>query len=168
MCPRPRPHRGCASSAKWSELSRGGTASMPRREKRRRRPGSQPARPFSRPQPPAEWAKVRGFSRTVSAFTAETDCLLEESGFELMVPPRTERKWEGAGTHQHHLGRASELKVPPSLSFLISLRTRGIRSSILPSSGDSCANHRLRGDRARYGPRASLVSRHTGPTRACN
>jgi hypothetical protein len=46
-----------------------------------------------------------------------------------MVPPRTERKWEGAGTHQHHLGRASELKVPPSLSFLISLRTRGTRSS---------------------------------------
>ena len=59
------------------------------------------------------------------------DSPLEESGFELMVPPRTERKWEGAGTHQHHLGRASELKVPLSLSFLISLRTRGIRSSIL-------------------------------------
>jgi hypothetical protein len=34
------------------------------------------------------------------------DSPLEESGFELMVPPRTERKWEGAGTHQHHLGRA--------------------------------------------------------------
>jgi hypothetical protein len=31
-------------------------------------------------------AKVRGFSRTASAFTAETDCLLEESGFELLVP----------------------------------------------------------------------------------
>jgi hypothetical protein len=30
--------------------------------------------------------------------TAEIDSLLEESGFELMVPPRTERKWEGAGT----------------------------------------------------------------------
>jgi ABC-type nickel/cobalt efflux system permease component RcnA len=38
------------------------------------------------------------------------DSPLEESGFELMVPPRTERKWEGAGTHQHHLGRASELR----------------------------------------------------------
>ena len=44
------------------------------------------------------------------------DSSLEESGFELMVPPRTERKWEGAGTHQHHLGRASELKVLPNLS----------------------------------------------------
>src|SRR5947209_4165093 len=26
------------------------------------------------------------------------DSPLEEGGFELMVPPRTERKWEGAGT----------------------------------------------------------------------
>jgi hypothetical protein len=32
-------------------------------------------------------AKVRGFSRTASAFTAETDCLLEQSGFEPLVPP---------------------------------------------------------------------------------
>jgi hypothetical protein len=47
------------------------------------------------------------------------DSPLEESGFELMVPPRTERKWEGARTHQHHLGRTSELKVP--LSFLPNL-----------------------------------------------
>jgi hypothetical protein len=36
---------------------------------------------------------VRGFSRTASAFTAETDCLLEEDGFELAVPPRTEQLW---------------------------------------------------------------------------
>jgi hypothetical protein len=32
--------------------------------------------------------KVRGFSRTASAFTAETDWLLEESGFEPPVPPQ--------------------------------------------------------------------------------
>jgi hypothetical protein len=81
------------------------------------------------PSHPQNAAKVRGFSRTASAFTAETDCLLEESGFELMVPPRTERKWKGARTHQHHLGRASELRFR-SASFLTSLRTRGIRSSI--------------------------------------
>jgi hypothetical protein len=30
---------------------------------------------------------VRRFSRTASAFTAETDCLLEQRRFELMVPP---------------------------------------------------------------------------------
>jgi len=46
----PRPRVGC----KRSELSGGGTASMPVREKGRRRPGSPPARPFSRPQPPAD------------------------------------------------------------------------------------------------------------------
>jgi hypothetical protein len=56
------------------------------REKGRRRPGSQPLRPFSRPQPPRNAAKVRGFSHTASAFTAETDCLLEERGFEPLVP----------------------------------------------------------------------------------
>ena len=33
-------------------------------------------------------AKVRGFSLTASGFTAETDWLLEEIGFELVVPCR--------------------------------------------------------------------------------
>ena len=32
-------------------------------------------------------AKVRGFSPIASGFTAETDWLLEGSGFELPVPP---------------------------------------------------------------------------------
>jgi len=59
---------------------------MPVREKGRRSPGSQPARPFSRPQPPQNAAKVRGFSLTAAGFTAETDWLLEEAGFELSVP----------------------------------------------------------------------------------
>src|SRR6202035_5168285 len=45
----PRPRVVC----KRSELSGGGTASMPVREKGRRSPGSQPARPFSRPPPAA-------------------------------------------------------------------------------------------------------------------
>jgi hypothetical protein len=39
------------------------------------------------PSHPQNAAKVRGFSRTASAFTAETGCLLEQTGFELMVPP---------------------------------------------------------------------------------
>jgi type I restriction enzyme, S subunit len=55
--------------------------------KERRTPGSQPARPFSRPSHPQNAAKVRAFSRTASAFTAETDCLLEQRRFELSVPP---------------------------------------------------------------------------------
>jgi hypothetical protein len=80
----PRPHVVC----KRSELSGGGTASMPVREKGRRRPGSQPARPLSCPQPPADRAKVRGFSPIASGFTAETDWLLEEDGFEPSVPQK--------------------------------------------------------------------------------
>jgi hypothetical protein len=38
------------------------------------------------PSHPQTAAKVRGFSLTASEFTAETDCLLEESGFEPLVP----------------------------------------------------------------------------------
>jgi hypothetical protein len=34
---------------------------------------------------------------------------LEQAGFELMVPPRRERKWEGAGTG----GLRAELRTPP-------------------------------------------------------
>jgi hypothetical protein len=41
------------------------------------------------PSHPQTAAKVRGFSLTASEFTAETDCLLEQRRFELMVPPRT-------------------------------------------------------------------------------
>ena len=40
------------------------------------------------PSHPQNAAKVRDFSRTASAFTAETDCLLEGDGFELSVPVR--------------------------------------------------------------------------------
>ena len=39
------------------------------------------------PSQPQTAAKVRGFSPIASGFTAETDWLLEEAGFELSVPP---------------------------------------------------------------------------------
>jgi hypothetical protein len=39
------------------------------------------------PSHPQTAAKVRGFSLTAAGFTAETDCLLEQAGFELSVPP---------------------------------------------------------------------------------
>jgi hypothetical protein len=48
------------------------------------------------PGHPQNAAKVRGFSRTASAFTTETDCLLEESGFEPLVPLQKQRN-RGAG-----------------------------------------------------------------------
>ena len=38
------------------------------------------------PSHPQTAAKVRGFSPIASGFTAETDWLLEEGGFELVVP----------------------------------------------------------------------------------
>jgi hypothetical protein len=42
------------------------------------------------PSHPQTAAKVRGFSPTASGFIAETDWLLEESGFEPLVPLATE------------------------------------------------------------------------------
>jgi hypothetical protein len=59
---------------------------MPRREKRRRSPVRSLHVPSQVPNHPQNAAKVRGFSATASAFTAETDWLLEESGFEPLVP----------------------------------------------------------------------------------
>ena len=56
------------------------------REKGRRRPVRSRHVPSHVPSHPQNAAKVRGFSRTASAFTAETDCLPEEAGFEPMVP----------------------------------------------------------------------------------
>ena len=63
---------------------------MPVREKGRRSPGSQPARPFSRLQPPADRRQSAGLFAHSLGFAAETDCLLEESRFEPLVPLATE------------------------------------------------------------------------------
>src|SRR5258707_3974169 len=76
-----------------SELSGGGTASIPVREKRSRAPVRSRHVPLSRPQPPQTAAKVRGFSPTAPGFTAETDSPLEGDGFEPSVPG------EGTPTH---------------------------------------------------------------------
>src|SRR3984893_2457640 len=75
---------------------------MPVREKGRRSPGSPPARPFSRPQPPADRRQSAGLFPIASGFTAETDWLLEGSGFELSVPLRR--------------ATTSELSVPPAVN----------------------------------------------------
>jgi hypothetical protein len=65
---------------------RGGTASLPVREKRPRSVGSQPVRPFSRPSHTQTAAKARGFSPTASGCTAEADSPPEREGFEASVP----------------------------------------------------------------------------------
>ena len=44
-------------------------------------------------------AKVRGFSPIASGFTAETDWLLEQAGFELYVPPPHSPADRRLGTH---------------------------------------------------------------------
>jgi hypothetical protein len=63
---------------------------MPVREKG----GGGPVRslhvPSHVPSHPQNAAKMRGFSVSASGFTAETDWLLEESGFEPLVPLATE------------------------------------------------------------------------------
>jgi hypothetical protein len=60
---------------------------MPVREKGRRSHGSRLHVPSHVPSRPQTVAKVRGFSPTASGFTAETDWLLEGTGFEPSVPP---------------------------------------------------------------------------------
>ena len=56
------------------------------REKRRGVPVRSLRVPSHVPSHPQTAAKVRGFSPIASGFTAETDWLLEEGGFELSVP----------------------------------------------------------------------------------
>ena len=56
------------------------------------------------PSHPQTAAKVRGFSRTASGLTAETDWLLEESGFEPLVPLATEMLIELARGISKQLG----------------------------------------------------------------
>ena len=79
----PRPARHCT----WSAFCPGGTSSMPVRENTSERAGLRSAHPVSRLQPWIGVAKARDFSRAAPLSTGETDSPLEESGFELVVPP---------------------------------------------------------------------------------
>src|SRR5690242_22286 len=90
------------------------------------------------------------------------DSLLEEGGFELMVPPRTERKWEGAGTHQRDLAR--ERTILGSVVAATSLIGHEIApnrlSRLLPrftTGGNAIRTVGPRGTRPRL--RAELMSR---------
>ena len=56
---------------------------MPVREKGEGVPVRSPRVPSHVPSHPQTAAKVRGFSTIGSGFTAETDWLLEQAGFEL-------------------------------------------------------------------------------------
>ena len=76
---------------------------MPVRERGGRSPGSQPARPFSRPQSSADRRQSAGRFAYTSGFTAETDWLLEGDGFELSVPrSRKSDSFEGGEAPKGH------------------------------------------------------------------
>jgi hypothetical protein len=85
--PRPRPHRGRASFANGQNFREVGLHQCPSERKGEGVPVRRLRVPSYVPSHLQTAAKVRGFSRIASGFTAETDWLLEEAGFELSVPP---------------------------------------------------------------------------------
>jgi hypothetical protein len=99
------------------------------------------------PSHPQNAAKVRGFSPSASAFTAETDCLLEGTGFEPAVPllrrfcravnPDAVMKTEAPKV------RSRRRRLPGAPSYSYSVRG-GTGSSNLPSFTGESANHRSR------------------------
>ena len=90
ICARRRPHRGRASFANGQDFREVGLHQCPSERKGEGGPVRSLPVPSHVPSHPQTAAKVRGFSVTASGFTAETDCLLEQRGFELTVPP-----WKG-------------------------------------------------------------------------
>ena len=94
MCPRPRPHRGRASFANSQNFREVGLHQCPSERKGEGVPVRSLHVPSHVPSHPQTAAKVRGFSPTASGFAAETDWLLEEGGFEPLVP-RSQRTCMG-------------------------------------------------------------------------
>src|SRR5207237_7238652 len=82
ICPRPRPHRGRASFANGQNFREVGLHQCRSERKGEGVPVRSLRVPSHVPSHPQTAAKVRGFSLTASEFTAETDWLLEEDGFE--------------------------------------------------------------------------------------
>ena len=81
------PHRGRASFANGQNFREVGLHQCPSERKGEVVPVRRLHARSHVPSHPQTAAKVRGFSLTASGFTAETDWLLEEGGFELSVPP---------------------------------------------------------------------------------
>jgi hypothetical protein len=86
MFPGPPPHRGRASFANGRNLREVGLHQCPSERKGEGGPVRRLHVPSHVPSHPQTAAKVRGSSLTASTFTAETDWLLEQDGFELVVP----------------------------------------------------------------------------------
>jgi hypothetical protein len=88
MCPRLRPQRGRASFANGQNFREVGLHQCPSERKGERVQVRSLRVPSHVPSHPQTAAKVRGFSLTAPEFTAETDWLLEGTGFEPSVPPK--------------------------------------------------------------------------------
>jgi hypothetical protein len=86
MRPSPRPHRGRASFANGQNFREVGLHQCPPERKGEGVPVHSLHVPSHVPSHPQTAAKARDFSLTASGFTAETDWLLEQAGFELPVP----------------------------------------------------------------------------------
>ena len=84
--PQAAAHRGRASFANGRNLREVGLHQCPSERKGEGVPVRRLRVPSHVPSHPQTAAKVRGFSPIASGFTAETDWLLEEGGFELVVP----------------------------------------------------------------------------------
>ena len=85
--PQAAAHHGRASFANGQNFRKVGLHQCPSERKGEGGPVRSLHVPSHVPSHPQNAAKVRGFSHTASAFTAETDCLLEQRRFELSVPP---------------------------------------------------------------------------------
>jgi hypothetical protein len=86
MCLRPRPHHGRASFANGQDFREVGLHQCASERRRKGGPVCSEHVPSHVPSHTQTTAKVRGFSPTVPGCTAEIDSLLEESGFEPLVP----------------------------------------------------------------------------------
>ena len=102
--PRRGPYRGRASFANDRNFAEVGLHQCPSERKGEGGPVRSLHVPSHVPSHPQNAAKVRAFARTASAFTAETDWLLEEGGFEPLVPLATEMLIELARGISKQLG----------------------------------------------------------------
>ena len=116
MCPGPRCHRGRASFASGQKaFGRWDCINARQRERAKESRFAACTSLLTSLSCPQTTAKVRGFSVTASGFTAETDCLLEETGFELPVPitnRRFRRTIEGAGALERAAWGGTESSNP--------------------------------------------------------
>jgi hypothetical protein len=112
---------------------------MPAREKGRRSPDRRQPVPSHVPSDTLTAAKVRGFLPTAPGCTAETDWLLEEGGFEPLVPPQSQHN-RGTGPMSPTASIRVGLVIPVAYSISITVASGTSGSNPPSSSGESDAN----------------------------